>query len=342
MKGLRSAPWLIVAVILVLIILAVAGIRLFYHMSGSTDTSSTWSSATISQTGPMNFTGFCEPCSYADLYSYSLSQEEQDVMMLKGLGVTQIRIDLGFDAWLANNQTAIQQDSSMIDFIKSQGLSLVIADASAERYRSFPLPWTQFKQAWANRVQTIAQLFQPSYYLVIKEPGWYVPMVSDARTNTQFQSSSDWLNLTSWLASEVQSVSPNTKIGISVCSNCISKTQSFYVPLLTQLPSSVSFVGFDTYGNDDNIAMQNFLNQYGADGKAIWNAETWSGAAYNTNSSSDQYWIISQYEFDLTNHVSEMMPFYSNDFVTYSTNHPQTFVASQPVATEFAKIISVS
>ncbi len=339
MKHPTKAQWIVVAIILVLITFALAGMRSYYHTGTNF---ATWGSTTITQTGPMNFTGFCEPCSYANLYSHSLSQEEQDIMMLKGLGVTQIRIDLGFDAWLSNNQTAIQQDTATINFIKSQGLSLVIADASAERYRKVPLAWTQFKEAWASRIHAIAELFQPSYYLVIKEPGWYVPMVSDATTNPQFQSSSDWLNLTSWLVSEVQSVSPNTQIGISVCSNCIFKSQSFYVPLLTQLPSPISFVGFDTYGNSDNTAMQNFLDQYGSNGKGIWNAETWSGPTYNTNPNSDQYWIISQYEFDLANHVSEIMPFYSNDFATYSTNDPQTFTASTPVATEFAKIISVS
>ena len=262
--------------------------------------------------------------------------------MLKGLGVTQIRVDLGFDAWLSNDQATIQKDISFINFIKSQGLTLVIADASAEQYRHSPLPWTQYKEAWINRVQTIAQLFQPSYYLVIKEPGWYVPMVSDSRTNPQYQSSSDWLNLTSWLATTVMAVSPQTKIGVSVAANSLTKQPTFYDAFLTNLPSLVSFIGFDTYGTSDNTAMQVFLNHYGNQGRAIWNAETWSAPTPNTNEQTDPYWLITQYEFDLSNHASEMMPFYTNDFVSYSSSNPTNFVASTPIASEVEKIISVS
>jgi hypothetical protein len=300
----------------------------------------THESFTISQYDPMTFTGFCEPCSYDNVYSYSISQLEQDVMMLKNLGVTQIRVDLGFDPWLSSNETAIQKDVSIINFIKSQGLSLVIADASAERYRSYPQSWSAFKQEWAFRVRTLATLFQPSYYLVIKEPGWYVPMVSDSRANPEFRSASDWLNLTNWLASEVLSVSPKTLLGVSVCSNCIYKSASFYVPLLTRLPNSMSFVAFDTYGPADDTAMHDFLSNNSLGARFVWNAEAWSQASSTSNASTDPNWLASQYQFDVSNRVSEMMPFYSNDFVTYSTSSPATFVASTPIAREFQDLTS--
>ncbi|HZW58485.1 MAG TPA: hypothetical protein VFF30_19510 [Nitrososphaerales archaeon] len=68
---------------------------------------------------------------------------------------------------------------------------MIIADASSETYRNNPLPWAQFKEAWAERVQAIESLYHPDYYLIIKEPGWYIAMVSDARTNPQFPSPSD-------------------------------------------------------------------------------------------------------------------------------------------------------
>ena len=329
-------------IVVLLVIVAVSSIVSYDVIHSKHLSSSSYTTVAVTQFGPMTFTGFCEPCSYDNVYSYSLSQLEQDVSMLKGLGVTQIRIDLGFDPWLSNNQTAIQKDVSIIDYIKSQGLSLVIADASAERYRNFPLPWTDFKVAWASRVHTLAQAFQPSYYLIIKEPGWYVPMVSDSRTNPNFQSALDWLNLTSWLSSAVSSVSPNTKMGVSVCSNCIYKNSNFYVPLLTELPTSISFVGFDTYGQGDNVAMQNFLGNYSIGGRAIWNAEAWSQSSSSSDPQTDPNWLAAQYEFDLSKGVFEMMPFYTNDFVAYSTTSPTTFVASTPVAKEFQVIIANS
>ncbi len=328
------------SIILIVIVagIALTGLLLYHHAQNNASSYPTQ----ITNTGAMTFTGFCAPCSYDTVSSYSLQQIEQDITMLKGLGVTQIRVDLGFDAWLSNNQATIQKDTAFISFIKSQGLQLVIADASAEQYRQSPLTWTQFKEAWTSRVQTIAELFQPTYYLVIKEPGWYVTMVSDSRTNPLFQSSSDWLNLTSWLASTVLSVSPQTRIGVSVAANSLTTQSKFYDSFLTNFPSAVSLIGFDTYGTVDNSAMQNFLNQYGNQGKIIWNAETWSQPLWNSNEQTDPNWLISQYEFDLQNHISVMMPFYTNDFVSYSTSTPTNFVLSTPVGFEFEKIISVS
>jgi len=285
----------------------------------------------------------CQPCGYDSPGSYTVQQLEQDITMLKGLGVQSIRLDIGFDAWLQNDQTTINKITTVVNFVRASGLTLIIADASAEQYRrtlsnpNGPLPWSQFKEAWVNRVQTLASLYHPNYYIVIKEPGWYVPMVSDSGTNPLFQSSSDWLNLTSWLVSTVKASSPNTITGISIAANSLSTNPTEYDSYLQGLPPGISFVGFDCYGGNGNSLARKYVSQYGTGGKQIWIAETWSQPLYNSNPQTDPAWLSAEYKFAVSIGATEMNPFYSNDFASY--NPPVTnFVASTPVAATFQSL----
>jgi uncharacterized protein (DUF927 family) len=95
--------------------------------------------------------------------------------MLLSSDASCIRIDIGYDAWLNNNATAQHELQNITSQIQSAGKGLIIADESAEYYRSHPLHRTQFRAAWESRVKTLATVFHPAFYIVIKEPGWYVP-----------------------------------------------------------------------------------------------------------------------------------------------------------------------
>ena len=271
----------------------------------------------------MQFSAVLSTASYDNLEHNSFAVIQANLNMLKDSGVGSIRIDLGFDPWLSNNQTAISEVGSIMNMIRADGLRLIIADGAAETYRQHKLDWAQFQSAWIQRVKTIASLYKPDYYIVVKEPGWYVPMVSDARTNPTFQSVSSWTNLTASLAAAVCSVSPNTQVGIAVAADSLSKQPAFYRPYLNAADqmSSVSFLGFDIYDPLGFNATQDYAHA-NTPAKPLWIAEAWSEPSPPTNpamENSDAVWIQALYYFAQSQiHASMIIPFYDLAFAQYA------------------------
>ncbi|HZW58484.1 MAG TPA: hypothetical protein VFF30_19505 [Nitrososphaerales archaeon] len=106
------------------------------------------------------------------------------------------------------------------------------------------------------------------------------------------------------------------------------------------MPSAISFAGFDCYTQSDDQATQNFLSKHRI-AQSVWIAETWSQPSENSNPQTDPAWLLSEYNFAVQIHASEIMPFYTDNFASYS--QPITnFVASTPVAREFHAIISAN
>jgi len=274
--------------------------------------------------------------------------------MLVSTGANCIRIDIGYAPWLQNNQTAINEMSSLVQTIRSDGECLVIADAGSESYRNGgQIPWAQFQIAWVQRVKTLAALYHPDYYIVIKEPGWYVPMVSDARTNPSFQNASDWLNLTETLAETVLSVSPDTAVGVSIASASLGSNPSLYIPYMMGISklSGISFVGFDIYSVAGFSETRTYLNQYGNGGKSIWIAEAWSTTNSPPNTTVqkqlDASWIKVLYYFGESQiNASMIIPFYTNAFSQYtsstSISSPSFFDSRQPVYYAYQSIITAN
>ncbi len=266
--------------------------------------------------------------------------------LLHSVGVDSIRIDLGYAPWLNNHQEAISNITSMIQNIRSYGKALIFADAASETYWTNPETWAQFKLDWVSRVQTLASMYRPDYYIVIKEPGWYTPMISDANTNPQVQNASDWVTLTSSLVNAVTSVSPSTKLGIAI-SGDTGQHANFYIQYLQgckQIPK-LNFIGFDIYTRTAFQDTATFLNQYGVGSKNLWVAEAWSATAANAFNSSratlDKTWVQVLYYFAETYHAVEISPFFSSIFASY-ISPPQSFIPSTHVGLEYQHIIQTN
>ena len=277
--------------------------------------------------------------SYDNIETTPVESLQSNLNMLLSSGASCIRIDIGYDAWLSNNLTVQHELENITSQIKSAGKCLIVADASAEYYRSHPLDWTQFQVAWISRVKSLASIFQPSFYLVIKEPGWYVPMVSDARTNPQFQNSSVWIKLEENLAIAVHSASPNTRVGVSIEGGIPANNQPFFVSFLKGVSqfNGTSFIGYDQYGASDMLLDLNIESQVNSK-KQIWIAEAWSTAtpavAENPDRASlDAYWIQVLYYYSLYMHASVVEPFFTDMFASYTI--PPNFVMRTPVYYEF-------
>jgi len=310
---------------------------------------------------PMSFGAEDLKASYDNpLLSYNSMQVQSSYLnMLNSTGAQFVRIDVGYDPWLSGNSTAQNEMATLIGQARSDGKGIIIADASAERYRSNPLPWAQFQTAWVQRVQTLASLFHPDYYIVIKEPGWYAPMISDVLTNPAAQSPDSWLNLTAALTSAVHSVSPDTKVGVAIAADSLSSNPSLYDPYLKGLAGmgEISFIGFDIYTITGFTATQNYLNTYGSGSKDVWIAECWSSDGTNVNvydpsrAALDATWVQAAYYFAEQVHATMMIPFYGNIFASYnlsqqSPSDPGQIVSllqeRTPVFYSFQNVISTN
>lgn len=275
--------------------------------------------------------------SYDNVENLSASTVSADLNMLLQTGATCIRIDIGYDAWLLNNVTAQNQITSSVNAIRADGKCLIIADAGANYYWQNPIPWSEFQTAWTNRVETLASLYHPNFYIVVKEPNWYAPMVSDASTNPQYQNVTVWSQLTQTLANSVQSVSPSTRVGISIDAGDPDPT--LYTSYLSSISdiSNINFVGFDIYTATDFANTQNYIYQSGLT-KNIWISEAWSTLVKDSFSSDraslDQLWIQDLYYFGLYIHATNISPFVTNCFSSYS-QYDTSFTGRTPVFYEY-------
>jgi len=269
----------------------------------------------------------------------TVAVEDADLNMLLATNVRCIRIDIGYAPWLQKDQTAIDEMTGLVQQIRAAGRCLIIADAASETYRGGgKLPWSQFLAAWVPRVSTLAALYHPDYYEVIKEPGWYVPMVSDAGTNPQFQSVSVWLSLTQNLTDAVHAVSPSSVVGVAIAANSLTQAAgAFYTQYLNQAQAipGMDFIGFDIYSASDQTATQNYLSA-NPPTKPVWIPEAWStanGNPLNGNPIQDAEWIGSLFTFAISIHATCIIPFYTDHLASYS------LTASSP--TDSAQIISL-
>ncbi len=255
-----------------------------------------------------------------------------ELSMLEATGAQAITIDLGYDPWLSNDSATIAKDTSIINSIRSSGHLVVIKDASAERYRHSQLPWSQFVSAWVQRVKTIAALFHPDYYTVIKEPPWYAPMIAGlSRSNInspadqQVDNVNSWTSLLSQLITAVKSVSPSTKVGIAVDGNVynhsIGDTLDMKLMQAAVNMPGLGFLGFDIYTANAFYDTQAFLKQFGTGGKAIWINEAWSTTAPSSSpaiqAQLDPLWAQALLDFTKTIGAQGVSPFYTNFFASY-------------------------
>jgi len=276
--------------------------------------------------GDMTF-GVLDPRVSYGIPSYNnLQVQDADLNMLISTGASCIRTDIGYEPWLApTNPATMSLIDNVVNQIRGAQKCLILADAGSESYRTTPIPWAQFEAAWVQRVQTLAQRYQPDYYIVVKEPRWYIPMISDATTNPLVSNATEWVDLTQQLITAVQAVSPNTKIGVSADANSLNTPKfapeyTAYIQGVSQL-AGLSFIGFDTYSSTDQTTTQSYLAQHGSGGKDVWISEAWStpnGSALNGDPNQDAQWMTSTYAFASSIHATFLIPFYTDDFASYT------------------------
>jgi hypothetical protein len=238
-----------------------------------------------------------------------------------------VRIDLDYDAFLQNNTAAIAKYDSAIQQIRASGKLVMIADSAAESYRTSRPSWANFVADWETRVAFLSARYKPDYYVVIKEPGWYYPMISytDWVLAQVVTSATPWIQLADILAQIVKTNSPQTKVGVSVPADSLyhqkgSQTtmKDFFIGC-AQL-TDIDFLGFDIYDSNAFQDTQTFLQQYPKTGKESWILETWSDTTPDYNASRsplDVSFLQLMYELAVRFNMTGMIPFYTNFFFSY-------------------------
>jgi len=284
--------------------------------------------------------------SYNNIFHASSQTLLNELNMLVQSGATCIRIDIGFDAWLESTtaaQNARSEITYLVNQIRADGKCLIIADAGANSYRTSQITLSQFENASYYRVQTLANLYHPDFYIVIKEPYWYFPMISDNKSAT-INDSSTWSQLAQNLTNAVQKMSPTTVVGVSTSFQ--GPNSSFVPSFLTKvnLIPNLGFIGFDVYTAKDFNSTQNYATSGLT--KNIWIAEAWSTSNPVTalspdRASLDQLWIQDLYYFGLNISATNISPFYTNSMSSYSmdntnySNRTAVFYEFQHLATTY-------
>ncbi len=234
----------------------------------------------------------------------SLNAILADLAMLKESGAQVIRIDLNFQPWLEQNATLIAELDAVVAQIRSDGLALMIADSASETYWHHPLSWSDFVTAAVQRETTLAKLYHPDYYVLVKEPGWYYPMVQGYPWNPSVESVTNWVDLTQQLISVVREASPQTVVGVAVAASSLytggASTELSYLEAARSMPG-LDFLGFDIYGVCDFENTLTFLAKEGTGGKQVWVPEAWSSAGSSVFEPSmvslDVPWVQTLYAF---------------------------------------------
>lgn len=247
---------------------------------------------------------------------------EADLAMLKASGAEVVRIDLNYAPWLDNDTAHIQEMDEVVAQVRADGLELMIADSASESYWHHPMPWPAFVSAWIARDTALALRYHPDDFVVVKEPGWYFPMISGYPANPAIGSVSAWIALTQSLVGAVRSVSPHTQIGVAIPAATLygspASSSRSYLTAARDLPG-LDFLGFDVYGICEMENTLRFLAEEGTGGKAVWVPEAWStGTPEGNPGGLDVAWMGVLYEFLREIGARGVALFYTDAFASFA------------------------
>jgi hypothetical protein len=204
---------------------------------------------------------------------FPLDIKLKQLEVLEEAGVDVIRITPAYDIFLHQYEPKIAELDSLVSQIRTDGKELMIADGAAEEYWSNPMNWSAFSEAFIQRVGDLAARYQPEYYVVVKEPFWYLGMdwTGPAGMLTESTTVEQWVLLTQRLCDEVKRVSPSTLTGVAIA---LPFPESVEYLIDADKLQNLDFVGIDLYNVMHLETVEYLLPQLT---KPRWILETWDG-----------------------------------------------------------------
>jgi len=271
-------------------------------LTTTTTNSTTTTTTTTTSQSQVIYGATLYSVSYGQIQLTTLQKAKDEVQLMKNMGITYYSIHMSTDPFLFKQYPKIQIFDAVVADIKSAGGKVHIADSGAESYWNNKLTWEQMKTSWRARVSLIAIRYQPDVYTIIKEPAWYLGMIS----NPQAITADEIVNLSKELSQIVKSVSPNTKVLFVETVTAYVVGGVIYNPILSRIvqDSNLDGVGLDIYGDDCGVdnntpKISNTVNIIKSAGKEYWITETWAftSSANCTN--------LSQTEIAWAEHISD-------------------------------------
>jgi len=281
------------------------------------------------QDGKLLFGAKVYSLSYAQIGSADWPTVQNELELLKAMGVRYYTIHLNYGPWVNNQPGKIAIVDKAVEWIRANGGVLHIADASAETWRSNPLTLDQFDSLFKERIKVWTERYHPEYITTIKEPGWYLAFIKNVQSISPNVLISEFETLSPELNSIVKSISPNTKTIYAETTGALIKSGDPSVPLLKEIVKdpNLDIVGLDVYGykcGEDNYMpyLKDVLDTARNADKKIWITETWGTTAKNMNSCpTDTQTKWAQYISDYA--VREKIPvvewFFTQQFGTNQT-----------------------
>ncbi len=222
----------------------------------------------------------------------------KQLQVLEEAGIETVRITLAYDIFLQSNQDRIDDLYTLISRIRDDGKRVMIADGAAELYWNEPMDWDAFSHAFIERVADLAARFQPEYYIVVKEPTWYMGgrWTSPGGMLTEMVTVDQWLELTRQLCDAIKAASPGTQRGIAIA---LPFPESQDYLMKADKLEGLDFVGIDIYSHRHIGTVEGYVQKIT---KPKWILESWDGhpdtqigQRWRTRSAAEWIKMISHY-----------------------------------------------
>ena len=245
-----------------------------------------------------------------------INELKEQLEVIEETGADIIRIDIDYDAWMTNDQDNIKRHDEIIKQIRSDGIKLMLADRGATRFTKNKVTWEHFKQQHLKHTRIFMERYKPDYYVVVKEPIWYMdfdPMISTVTTPEM------WYELASKACDIVKEINPETKCAIAVYPSGREEKEFF---TLTANISNLDIMGVDCYDKNDLKVVTNDLIPLAPKNKEIWMLESWNGGGGSYlqpwKKDEDAEWVKNSVYYSQNNNFKGYISYYPLHFSSYT------------------------
>lgn len=250
-----------------------------------------------------------------DIY-INLSELKEQLRVVEETGADVIRIDIDYEAWMTDNQDNIRRHDELIKQIRGDGKKLMLADRGAAGFTKNRVSWEYFKQQHLKHTRIFMERYKPDYYIVVKEPIWYVKFKPMIHTDTTPEM---WYELASDACNIVKKINPDTKCAIAVYPSGDREKEFFK---LTADIKNLDIMGVDCYDNNDlQITGRDLIPIIPPD-KETWMLESWNGGASSYlqpwKEKEDAQWIRKTVYYSQEKNFSGYILYYPIHFASYT------------------------
>ncbi len=245
-----------------------------------------------------------------------IDELKEQLQVIEETGANVIRIDIDYEAWMTNDVDNINRHNELIDQIRNDGKKLMLADRGAASFTQNKVTWEYFKQQHLKHTRIFMEAYEPDYYVVVKEPAWYMdidPMIS---TNTTPMM---WYELALDACDIVKDVNPETKTAVAVYPSG-RLARGFFE--LAADSSNLDIMGVDCYDTNDLQSTIDDLMSLVPDDKEIWMLESWNGGGGSYlqpwKKYADAKWIQGSVYYSQNNNFSGYICYYPIHFSSYT------------------------